>query len=166
MATAIPLEPVDARAAEVVRAASGRTLALWAPGMKRSLPAAAGPVEHWSAGFEPTGVYDSVVSVGGLGTAADLEALLRDLRAHLGPASLLHFCEPTIARQRTTRAPPHDVTTSLWRAGFSVIECWRSRERSGLRTHRYCWGRARLTPPTAPPRRWAEESRGSPPVGQ
>ncbi len=158
-----PLDPLRARTGEVVGGATGRTLALWAPGLEQEIPTAA-VVEVWRPGHELTGRYDSVVSVGGLGTTQDLAGLLRALAGHLGPAGLVWFCEPTIVRQQPTTSPPHDVTTSLWRAGYSVIEVDRAQQRSGWRRHHYCWGRARLTPPTAPPRRWAAPGPPAPPA--
>ncbi len=141
-----PLGPLENHAAEVVGAATGRTLVLWGPEVEREVGGSVGSVDHLSRDCLH-GIYDSIMSVGGLGMSADLVALLDRLRPHLGPDSLLHFCEPTIASDKPTCEPPHDVTGTLWAHGFSVIKCRRFRAKQRLRIYEYCWGRARLSPP-------------------
>ena len=101
--------------------------------------------------------YDTIASVGQLGMADDLVTLVDRVRAAMTPETILLFCEPTVASDTPTTSAPHDVTTTLWRAGVTVIECRRERRRVRFRTTEYCWGRARLTPDFAPPRPWAVE---------
>ncbi|MFV2039516.1 MAG: hypothetical protein ACC660_04680 [Acidimicrobiales bacterium] len=141
-----PLAPLETRADEVVAGAFGRTLVMWGPRQRRVLPAAVTSAEHFETLGSLDGVYDSVVSVGQLGTAGNLPALLGGLCAHLAPHSIVHFCEPTIAADEPTSRPPHDVTSTLWANGFTVIECRRFRARRHVRIHEYCWGKARRTP--------------------
>lgn len=141
-----PLAPLETHATDVIARSFGRTLALWPDRLSRPGPSGA-RVEYF-CGFEHLdGTYDSMISIGQLGTAPNLVSMLAGLRPHLAARSILNFCEPTIATDAPTTSPPHDVTTTLWAQGFTVIECRRFRARTRLRTHEYCWGRARLTPP-------------------
>lgn len=141
-----PLEPLENRADQVVAQAFGRTLVMWDSDRRRQLPTAVTTAEHFDTIAALEGFYDSIVSVGQLGTSEDLPMLLGDLRRHLAPHSIMHFCEPTISSDDATSTPPHDVTTTLWASGLTVIECRRFRARRRLRIHQYCWGMARLTP--------------------
>ena len=150
-----PLEPLELHAPDVLAAASGETLVLWpSEAPHRVLSGAVTRVEHAPnddaltvamLGDTP-GCYDTVVSIGQLGTTADLHGLVAAIRELLEPSSVLLFCEPTIADDRARPGPPNDVTGALWRGGLTVFECRRYRARHRLRTHEYCWGRARLTP--------------------
>lgn len=139
--------------------ASGTTLALWAAGDAWDLPPAATPVEYLGdLRSSPSGRsarFDSVVSVGQLGLADDLGSLLVELETLMAPGCTLHFCEPTTASDDLRDSLPNDVTTALWRGGYTVFRCSRERYRYRMRTHEFCWGRARITPDTSPPRRWA-----------
>ena len=133
-------------ASEVVAGAAGRTLVLlrsldaWGP-----LPPTVTEAVLWRRETEPDGVFDSVVSVGQLGAAEVLVALLAVLAAHVHPGALLLFCEPTITTDEPTFGPPHDVTTTLWANGWTVIDCRRFRAGRGRHAQEYAWGRARLT---------------------
>ncbi len=144
-----PREPLESHAREALEAVRGRTLVLWPAPVRRRLPPEVSCTQFFEAG--PDGIYDSIVSVGQLGTASDLAGLLMRLRPHMGPESVLYFCEPTVASDTPTAQPPHDVTTSLWTRGFTVFLCRRARHRSGRHIHEYCWGRARLRSDSAPP---------------
>lgn len=135
--------------------AEGRTLVIGDGADAHDTVGRLGSADRWPA---MSGVYDAVVSVGGLAAIADLGGALETLRAHLGPASVLHFCEPTVTTDRITSVGPHDITTTLWRSGYTVFECRRHTQRRALRRQEYCWGQARLTPESAPPRRWAGDS--------
>ncbi len=147
-----PIEPLQRHADEALAGASGRTLALCSEGSDPLLGRAVTSVDHY--GVDPvSGSYDSIVSLGQLGTAPDLASLLVSLREVMSLDTVLFFCEPTITTDRPTPAPPHDVTTTLWARGFTVFLCHRFRSRRGLRQHDYCWGRARLRPPGVPCRR-------------
>ena len=130
----------------MIARAHGRTLVLWPEPSSRQVPRAS-QVAFFSGLVDLSGTYHSVVSIGQLGTAPNLGTMLTGLRPHLAAESVLNFCEPTIASDEITLAPPHDVTTTLWREGFTVFECRRFRARARLSVHEYCWGRARLTPP-------------------
>ncbi|MEM7286393.1 MAG: hypothetical protein AAF480_08590 [Actinomycetota bacterium] len=155
MTDRIELAPLAKMASNALAAAAGDVLALWPAAQRRPLPRTLTSVTHL-AEHEEGHTYDTVASVGQLGVAVDLEALIARIRTAMTAESVLVFCEPTIASDQPTTSPPHDVTTSLWRAGLTVFECRRERRRVRLRTAEYCWGRARLTPDYAPPRRWAE----------
>lgn len=147
-----PIEPLQRHADEAVAGATGRTLALWAAGPDLLLGPAVTSVDHYGVG-PLAASYDSITSLGQLGTAPDLTGLLVSLREVMSLDTVLFFCEPTIATDRPTPTPPHDVTTTLWTRGFTVFLCHRFQSRRGLRTHDYCWGRARLRPPGVPCRR-------------
>lgn len=147
-----PVVETDSRAlathaSDVVAAASGRTLVLyaavdaWGP-----LPPTVTEVRCGLPAAEPGVVFDSIVSVGQLGSALDLRSMLGDLLAHAGDHTRLLFCEPTITSDDPTSRPPHDVTTSLWAAGWTVIDCRRFRAGRGRRAQEYVWGRARPRP--------------------
>ena len=124
--------------------ASGRTLVLfpslaaWGP-----LPPTVTHAVVWGS-EEVSGRFDSIVSVGQLGSAGDLAALLGQLAGHADAETRLLFCEPTITPDGPTPEPPHDVTTTMWASGWSVIDCRRYRSGRGRRAHEYVWGRARL----------------------
>ena len=155
MADRIDLAPLAKLAPNALAPAAGEVLALWPSGVRRPLPRTLRSVTHLAD--HPEGrTYDTIASVGQLGGAVDLAGLIERLRAMMTPETVLIFCEPTIASDVPTSSPPHDVTTTLWRSGLTVIECRRDRRRVRLRTAEYCWGRARLTPDHAPPRLWAE----------
>lgn len=158
MADRIDLAPLAKMAPNALASATGDVLALWPRRVRRPLPRTLTSVTHLADHVEGRS-YDTIASVGQLGTAPDLEELIGQLRSWMGPETTLLFCEPTIASDQPTTAPPHDITTSLWRAGLTVIECRRDRHRMRFRTAEYCWGRARLTPDFAPHRAWAEQSR-------
>jgi hypothetical protein len=150
--SAITLVPVAAQAAALVARATGRTLVLWDRGEPHKLSEAVVSPDHWP---RASGVYESIVSVGHLAGAPRLDHLLDELRPHFDADTVLFFCEPTVAAEDPTPRPPHDITTSLWRAGYTVFECRRRTAGWRPRRQEYCWGRARLTPDTSPPRRWA-----------
>ncbi len=150
------LAPLSDLAPHALAPAKGETLVLWPASDRWRLPAAVSSATHWGTDAAAARTYDTVVSVGQLGTAPDVEHLLDELRPVMTSDSVLLFCEPTIASDVPTTEPPHDVTTALWRAGWTPFEVRRDRRRSGLRHAEYCWGRARLTPEYAPPRRWAD----------
>lgn len=157
MAERIDLSPLGKMAPNALAPASGDLLALWATGVRHPVPRTLSSITH--LGDHAQGArYDTIASVGQLGTAGDLTGLVERLRALMAPETILLFCEPTVASDAPTTAPPHDVTTTLWRAGLTVIECRRERRRVRLRTSEYCWGRARLTPDYAPPRPWADRA--------
>lgn len=101
------------------------------------------------------GVVDSVVSVGQLATMPDLRGWLTALLGHATAETRLLFCEPTIVTDEVTVEPPHDITTSLWASGWTVIDCRRFRSGRGRSAQEYVWGRARPTPSvrTRPPGR-------------
>lgn len=155
MADRIDLSPLGKMAPNALAPATGDVLALWSAGVRHPLPRTLASVTHLDehAGGRR---YDTIASVGQLGMADDLVGLVERLRALMASDTILLFCEPTIASDTPTLAPPHDVTTTLWRTGLTVIECRRDRRRVRLRTAEYCWGRARLTPDFAPPRPWAD----------
>ena len=136
--------------------ATGDVLALWSAGVRHPLPRTLSSVTHL-ADHADAARYDTIASVGQLGMADDLVTLVDRVRAAMTPETILLFCEPTVASDTPTTSAPHDVTTTLWRAGVTVIECRRERRRVRFRTTEYCWGRARLTPDFAPPRPWAVE---------
>ena len=145
-----PLGPLESHAGEVVARARGRTLVLWSEVSSRQVPGAT-RLEFFSGVAGLSGTYDSIVSIGQLGTATNLVTLLTGLAPHMSSQSVLYFCEPTIASDEPTVEAPHDVTATLWNEGFTVIECRRFRARARFRVHEYCWGRARLTPPLPRP---------------
>ncbi|MGI9622067.1 MAG: hypothetical protein ACR2PK_04455 [Acidimicrobiales bacterium] len=141
--------------------ASGLTLVLWGREEPWNVPAAAHPVHYLpdlSDGVTSERPVDSVVSIGQLGNAPHLSALLVELKEYMGPGSVLHFCEPTVARDEPSDSVPQDVTTELWRHGYTVFRCFRERTRYRMRNREFCWGRARITPDDTPPRHWAESS--------
>lgn len=144
-------------APNALASATGDVLALWSRGVRQPLPRTLTSVTPMADHVEGRS-YDTIASVGQLGTADDLAGLVERLRTMMTPDTILLFCEPTIASDIPTTAAPHDVTTTLWRDGLTVIECRRERRRVRLRTAEYCWGRARLTPDFAPPRPWADEA--------
>ena len=151
----LDLAPLADLAPHALAPAAGDALLLWPTSDRWRLPAPVQSATHWDAPGAADRTYDTVVSVGQLGTAPDLAQLLADLRGVMTPDSVLLFCEPTVASDEPTTQPPHDVTTALWRAGWTAFEVRRDRRRMGLRHAEYCWGRARLTPGHAPPRRTA-----------
>jgi hypothetical protein len=139
-------------AGEVVALAWGRCLSLlpsrmsWGP-----LP----PTVHSVVGMGDLGhidgAVDSILSVGQLGATDDLGTLLDRLRTVASEHTDLLFCEPTIVEDEPAPGAPHDVTTTLWSRGWSVVDCHRFRHGRGRRPNRYVWGRARLTRRAAPP---------------
>lgn len=156
MADRIDLSPLGKMAPNALAPATGNVLALWSAGVRHPLPRTLDSVTHL-ADHADGQRYDTVASVGQLGMADDLVALVERLRSVMATDTILVFCEPTVASDVPTTAAPHDVTTTLWRAGLTVIEWRRERRRVRLRTAEYCWGRARLTPDFAPPRPWADD---------
>lgn len=145
-------DPLIRHTREALCRVGGRTLSLLSTNQRGYIPITANPVQHWRDGDDLTGIYESVASMGQLGLADDLMGLLERLSSHLDVDSLIYFCEPTMLPRARATTPPNDVTTTLWGHGFTVIECRRERIRTGIRSLEYCWGRARLTPPFAPPR--------------
>lgn len=150
-----PRAPLELHAPDVLAAAWGDTLVLWPDGTPgRVLSRAVTRVDHVPALAGAGGVgqatpvdsYDTVVSIGQLGSAAELGRLVHDIRALLRPTSVLLFCEPTAAEGPGAPGSPNDVTGALWRGGLTVFECRRYRAHHRLRTYEYCWGRARPTP--------------------
>ena len=152
----VDLSPLSKLAQHALAPATGDVLALWTTSERRPIPRTVPSITHLADHVEGR-TYDTIASVGQLGMAHDLDALVELLKAAMTPESVLLFCEPSIASDAPTSQPPHDVTTTLWRAGITVFECRRERRRIRFRTAEYCWGRARLTPDYAPPRRWAED---------
>jgi hypothetical protein len=147
----VSMTPVERQAEAVVTSAAGRMLVIG------HIDAIADPLmrvdgaDHWP---DANGIYASVVSVAGLANTTDLGDTLEKLRPHLAAASVIYFCEPTATSDAPTVSPPHDITTSLWRHGYTVVACGRITVGRWPRRQEYCWGRARATPDTAPPRRW------------
>lgn len=143
-------DPVVTHAAETVAAASGRTLMLFDPPERWGpLGPTVSEVAVWQPGIDggaPDGSvpFDSIVSVGQLGVAPDLEGLLARLDAVSTQATFLLFCEPT-----DLDGDVNDVTTTLWASGWTATDTRRFRARKGLRRHEYVWGRARFSS-----RRW------------
>ena len=128
-----PLEPLELHAPDLLAAARGDTLVLWPEGTPhRVLSGAVERVDHLpglieagdSRGSAFPESYDTVVSIGQLGTATDLEGLVETVRRLLRPESVLLFCEPTIA-ENGWAGTPNDVTGALWRGGLTGYECRR-----------------------------------------
>ncbi len=148
---AASMTPVARQAESVVSAAAGRTLIIG------GIHAIADPLrrlegaDRWP---DVDGIYRSVVSVAGLANTRDLGELLHELKGHLDSDSVIHFCEPTATTDAATTVPPVDITTSFWGHGYTVFECRRLTVGRWPRRQEYCWGKARLTPETSPPRLW------------
>lgn len=150
---AAPMAPVAAQAAATVARATGRTLVLGPLRTDHQFGPAVSDLAQWP---DADGIYESVVSIGSLAAGPDIAALLTDLTPHVDDKSVVYFCEPTQANDSLTGEPPHDITTMLWRTGFTVFECRRLAAGRWPNRQEYCWGRARRTPPGTPPRIWAE----------
>lgn len=155
MSAPVSIEPVADHAAGLLRRVTGRVLLIGELPPDVPVPTALTEADRWP---DADGRYDAVVSAGGLAATTDLAGLLGQLRdrGHVASDSTVWFCEPTASDDDPTTRPPHDITTTFWRVGYTVFECRRATVRRRARRQEYCWGRARLTPPEAPPRRWAD----------
>lgn len=93
---------------------------------------------------------DSIVSLGDLAAAPDLDDLLGRLALRSGLDTDLLFCEPTGVGP-TVRDDLTDITAGLWRCGWSVVDCHRRVVGRGRWARHQVWGRARLARVVAEP---------------
>ncbi len=136
----VDMHRVELHEPEVIGAAWGRCLPL---SSSHDEGLAHAPAVTSVAALDGHGPVDSIVSIGDFARTGDLGALLHRLLERAGPDTDLLFTEPTVTGDE--RSGSHDITATLWRCGWSVVDCHRARVGHGRRARHYVWGRARPT---------------------